>query len=69
MGLPNRTIDLHSYGFNFHIPAQFSLLMFGIQEVSHIGQKSHARNLGVSKQNLYIKTTGRSHHVMPAGEY
>lgn len=29
MGLPTRTIDLHSYGFNFHIPAQFSLLMFG----------------------------------------
>lgn len=67
MGLPNTAIDLHSWWFCFYIPAQFSLLVFGLHEVSHIGQKFHARNLGMLKQDFYIKRIGRSHHVMPAG--
>lgn len=55
MGLPSRAIDLHSSWFHFYIPVQFSLLMFGLQEVSHIGQKFHARNLGMLKQDFISK--------------
>lgn len=65
MRLPNRATDLYSCWLHFYIPVQFSLLMFGLQEVSYIGQKFCARNLGMLKQDFRIKTTGISHHVMP----